>query len=133
MIHRYMAVITAAVSLLVLGVVVACTTMNGKQLTPQQQVFQLKATYEAALTVAVSYKRLPSCDKPGAPKLCSDVAKVKELAQTDDVAFASISAAEKAVRDPKFDPGVQNSALSSAKQALALLTALTAVLPQPTQ
>lgn len=109
----------------------ACTTMDGKQLTPQQQMFSLKSSYEAALAVAVSYKKLPSCTLPAAPKVCSDVAKVKELQQADDVAFASISAAEKAVRDPKFDPGVQNSALSTAKQALALLTALTAILPAP--
>jgi len=104
-----------------------CATTGG---TPQQSIYAIKSEYQIALTAAVAYKGLPSCDIAGHPLVCSDATVVAKLKQADSVAGPSINAAEAAVRDPTFDKSTANMVLLSAQQALNILVAITAQLPK---
>jgi len=95
--------------------------------TPQQGVYSAKTQYAAALTIAVSYKRLPVCS--ATVKLpCSDPKIVAQLQKADNVAAASLDAAENAVRTPGFGKDVAQSALAAANAALAAFVSITSTL-----
>jgi len=119
-----------------LAFVAACTSVGGTALTPAQSVYQLKSDYDAALTIAVTYKNLPPCGTTtnvpnvGAQKivLCSDPKVVAQLLQADNVAYAAIQAAENTVRDPTVSQSGAQAATVAAQQALAALTSITATL-----
>lgn len=72
----------------------ACATIAPK--TPAQTVFAIEGDYAAAVTVAVQYKALPACG--GVSALCADPATVTRIKAADDTVWASIQAAEAAVR-----------------------------------
>lgn len=96
--------------------------------TPAQDVFAAKASYAAALTVAVAYKRLPSCAPVTHPPICSDAAIVKKLQDSDDVAKPALDAAEAAVRTQGFGQSTLQTFVISANNAVSALTAITATL-----
>lgn len=95
--------------------------------SPQQAVFAAKSNYAAALTVAVAYKRLPACSPTIKPP-CSDPHVVTQLQKADNVASASLDAAESAVRTPGFGGNAASSAITAANAAVQALAAITSTL-----
>jgi len=103
------------------------TSPTATTLTPQQTVFEAKASYELALTAAVAYKNLPSCEKSQPP--CSTPAVVAQLQKAQPVVRQALDAAESAVRTPGFGTDVVNTSIIAATSALRAFTAITASLP----
>lgn len=105
--------------------IAACTTPQN----PAQAVYQITNNYAAALSVAVAYKRLPSCDQPAAPVLCSKVSIVKKLQDADDTAFPLLRAATIAVARFAPAPGARTvfDAAQNAVDAFASITAKLAI------
>lgn len=94
--------------------------------TPAQSVYAVQGAYASALSVAVSYKQLPAC-QAGGPVLCSDVGVVKKLQKADDIAYASLTAAQNIVRTPGAGANAQ-TAIAAANQAVQALVAITSTL-----
>lgn len=107
--------------------IAACTLTGVKATNPQQAVFEIKQSYELALTVAVAYDNLPACT-PGVV-ICSTPAGKQKIKQAKDVASPVIQGAENAVRDPNFDKNTANAVITAAQAAVVALTAVTAALP----
>lgn len=103
---------------------VGCASTGPVQ-TPAQAVFAAKGSYNAALTVAVAYKRLPRCSD-AQPAPCSKPELIAQLQKADNVAAAALDAAEAAVRTPLVGATATARALSAAQAALAALTAMVA-------
>lgn len=105
--------------------IAACTTPQN----PAQAVYQITNNYAAALSVAVAYKRLPSCDQPAAPVLCSKVSIVKKLQDADDTAFPLLRAASNTVRAPGAGANLATAivAAQNAVDAFASITAKLAI------
>lgn len=97
----------------------ACATPQ----SPQQAVFETKSGYAVALTAAVSYKRLPLCEKTKPP--CSDPKVVAQLQRADNVAASALDAAEQAARTPGFGDSVVASSATAAQAALQAFVAIT--------
>jgi hypothetical protein len=95
--------------------------------TPAQSVYAVQGAYASALSAAVSYKQLPSCDQPGAPKLCSDAGIVAKLQEADDVAYVSLTAAQNIVRTPGAGLNA-TTAISAANQAVQAFASITSTL-----
>lgn len=89
-----------------------------------QAVYAAHGTYTVALTAAVNYKRLPPCNKPPAPALCSKPEVVKQLQQADDVAFTALQAAQRIVRAPDSSAGTIQTAIFNANQAISAFAAI---------
>lgn len=100
-----------------------CTSTPTK---PQQAVFAAKQSYEVALTVAVAYKRLPTC-APTAPQLCSRPDMVATLQKVDLASSALLDAAENTVRTEGAGANVQ-TAIKAAEQAVSAFATITAAL-----
>lgn len=114
-------------AILLLSALLAACTASPPQ-NPQQAIYQLKSSYNAALQVAVAYKNLPPC-QPATPEvvICSKPDVVRKLQEADRVAFPAIQAAENTVRSPGAGANPQ-TALVAAQQALQALTTITATL-----
>src|SRR5678815_5866138 len=83
---------------------------------PEQTVYAAHGDYAAGLSIALKYKALPTCG-PNVSALCKSPAKLKELQDADDKAFAALSTAQQVVRG---GPGPQaNAAASEAQKAIA--------------
>lgn len=95
--------------------------------SPQQIVFTAKSSYDAALTAAVAYKRLPLCSAT-VKQPCSSASVVAQLQKADTTASAALDAAETAVRTPGFGKDVVSSATAAASAALNAFVAITATL-----
>lgn len=100
----------------------ACSTTPT---TPQQTIYQIEANYTAAAQIILAYKGLPPC--PAATVLCSDPAVVAKLKDADNIAYASLKAAETVARSPGAGANAATAQLA-AQQAIAALTAITATL-----
>lgn len=85
----------------------ACATTAD---TPSQKVFAATQVYNTALTAAVTYKKLPSCESASQP--CSDKSVVATLQKADTVAYEALKSAQTVVRNPQSS--------SSSLQAAAL-------------
>lgn len=94
--------------------------------TPQQAVYAAKSSYEVALTAAVAYAELPSCEKTTPP--CSDPKIVAQLKKAQPVARQALDAAESAVRTPGFGDDVVTSSVAAAQAALTAFVSITASL-----
>lgn len=116
----------AAIAVVLIGFIAACASSAVPQ-TPEQSIYQVKADYNAALTIAVAYKNLPPCGAPTSPILCSKASVVAQLQHADNVAYPAIKAAEDTVRTPGAGANAQ-TAIVAANQAVAALTAITAAL-----
>jgi len=92
--------------------------------SPAQAVFLAKTDYAAALTAAVAYKRLPSCET-APPPLCSRPATVMQLQKADDAANALLNGAEITVRTGGSN---LDMAITAATQAVAAFTSITKTL-----
>ena len=107
-------------------VLVGCASSPTGQ-SPQSVVFATRAAYEAALIVAVEYKKLPVCTVP-APAICSDPGIVTQLQQADNVANIAITSATSAVRTPQVGSNAIDKAIVAANAALGAFTAITSQL-----
>ena len=90
---------------LVVSLLAACASM-GQDATPAQRVFAATQVYEAALTAAVAYKRLPACSVQPRPPLCSDAGVVATLQKADNVAAEALKSAQTVVRAPASSPAL---------------------------
>jgi hypothetical protein len=93
---------------------------------PQQAVFAAKQSYAVALTVAVAYKKLPTC-APTAPPLCSKPDVVATLQKVDTASSALLNAAENTVRTQGAGANAQ-TAIKAAEQAVSAFVTITAAL-----
>lgn len=105
-------------------VLAACA--GGTPTTPAQSVYAIHGNYAAALTIAVAYKKLPSCDT-AATLLCAKSSIVKQLQDADDIAYPALQAAEATVRSPGAGANLQ-TVVVGAQAAVDALTAITAKL-----
>lgn len=106
----------------------SCASTTGVGQTPSQVVFATRAGYEAALVIAVEYKRLPPCTVPASTPICSDPGIVAQLQQADNVTNIAMSSAVAAVRTPQIGSNAIDKAVATANAALAALTAITSQL-----
>lgn len=113
------------IAVLFIVALAACTTTAPQN--PQQAVYAATATYDAALSIAVAYRRLPPCG-PGVVPLCSQPEVVAKLQVADIAAFAAVQAAQRVVRDPKTTANAGTAAVATAREALNVLTAITSTL-----
>lgn len=98
-----------------------------KPQSPAQAVYAATSSYEIALSVAVSYKKLPAC-AAGGPLLCSKPEIVAQLQKADAAAFAALSSAQNIVRSPAFGQDAAQSAVVAAQEAVKALTTITTTL-----
>jgi hypothetical protein len=115
---------------LILAVVLAaglagCASAPSAPDTPQQAVYAAKSAYATALTAAVAYKRLPACSVTR-PAPCSHPDLVAQLQKADNVAAASLDAAEAAARTPLVSATATGQAVRAAQAALNAMTSLVA-------
>jgi uncharacterized protein YceK len=85
--------------------------------TPENKVFAAHQTYDAALTVAVTYKELPACAKTDSP-VCSDAGVVATIQSADKVAYEALMSAQKVVRAPKATTSALQTAVTWATEAI---------------
>ena len=104
-------------SVILVGFVLASCALPRAE-TPAQRLFALQADYVTVLTVAAEYESLPRCS--AAPPPCSTGAIVEKIRGADDIAFAAISVAKKALGE---GDAVERS-LAAASAAVAALSAL---------
>jgi hypothetical protein len=116
---------------IVLAVVSGCASLNDAR--PAAKVFSAKSTYDAALTLAVAYKRLPPCGQPTSPTLCSDKETVATIQKADTVSFEALNAAEKVVRDPKAAESARQTAVAWATESAAAFNRVASQLPKGSQ
>ena len=96
--------------------------------TPAQKVFAATGVYDAALSVAVAYKKLPACTLQPKPVLCSDASVVATLQKADNVAFEALSTAQKIVRTPASTESALAAAARWAQEAVGAFGRLTSTL-----
>jgi hypothetical protein len=116
-----------AIAIVLCMLLAACNVFGTKPSNPQQAAFEVKQSYELALTIAVAYDSLPACS--GATVLCSTTAGKAKLKQAKDVASPAVQAAENAVRDPNFSASEASAVIATAQAAVVALTAISAALP----
>lgn len=115
------------IALLAIAAFTGCATIQGAQdSSAQRSVFAAKQTYAIALTVAVAYKKLPTC-APTAPPLCSKPDVVATLQKVDTASSALLNAAENTVRTQGAGANAQ-TAIKAAEQAVSAFATITAAL-----
>lgn len=95
----------------------ACTHTN----TTAQAVYQAKADYEVALTLAVKYRNQPACSAGDNPLTCHDPRVLDVLRKADTAAEATLGNAEATVRDPSATADQQHLAVQAAESAVQAL------------
>lgn len=103
---------------------------GGSNPTAMDVAAQLDQALTVADTAIRGYIKLPDCALPDAGKLCSDTSIVAKLGPVEQAAYDAISAYETAAIDPNTANDALAAAKASAVQALANLTALTALFPK---
>ncbi len=88
-------------------------------------VYALKASYGAALRVAVEYARLPSCTPPDRPVVCSSDAVVRGMASLQPKVSSAINAAERVALQANPDMSTLRAAISTAQAAYGEFKKLT--------
>jgi hypothetical protein len=109
------------------ALIAGCNVFGTKPSNPQQAVFEVKQSYELALSVAVAYDNLPACT--AGVVVCSTQAGKMKVKVAKDAASPAIQAAEDAVRDPSFSASESGAIIATAQAAVVALTAITATLP----
>jgi hypothetical protein len=102
----------------------ACATGIGE--TPAQKVFAATQVYDAALTAAVAYKKLPPCNAAPRPVLCSDAAVVATLQKADTVAYEALKSAQTVVRTPTATQSALQTAIAWATEAASAFSRVAA-------
>lgn len=112
---------------LAVGCLLLVSACSGAE-TPAQIVFAAKERYKVALSLAVEYNKLPRCDIPAAPLVCSEPRVVDILRKTDEAADAALDNAEVVVRTPGATEDALSLAVASAQAAVASLVEIVAAL-----
>jgi flagellar hook-basal body complex protein FliE len=84
-----------------------------------KSAYTAKATYAAALTLAVAYNARPRCTEPKTVQLCSDQNIVDQLRKASAAADNATQAAENAVRSLGAQPTVVQTAVTASETAVA--------------
>lgn len=108
---------------LMFALLAACSTTPQ---SPAQAVYAIHGDYAAALTIAVTYKKLPDCATTQAV-ICSKPEIVARLQAADDKAFPLLQAAQNTVRLSGAGANI-DTAIFAAQQAVSALTAITSTL-----
>lgn len=108
---------------LILGGLLLLAACNGGP-TGQQGVFAAKTAFEAALTVAVAYSKLPRCSATQAAP-CAQADVIKKADNAAQIAAMAIDGAERIVRTPSISPALADSQVALARAAVAELNAIT--------
>jgi hypothetical protein len=95
----------------------ACTQTS----TTEQAVYQAKADYEVALTLAVKYRNQPTCSAGANPLTCQDQRVLEILRKVDTAAEATLDNAEATVRSPSATTDQQRLAVQAAQSAVQAL------------
>lgn len=82
-------------------------------------IYAVKSGYAITLRAATAYVKLPACEKPGAPVVCSSRDVVVALAKAQDAAKATIDNAEATVLRATGSSSVLTAAVDAAKSAYA--------------
>lgn len=90
--------------------------------TTAQAVYQAKADYEIALTLAVKYRNQPACAPGSSPLACNDPRVLDILRKADSAAEATLNNAETTVRSPTATADQQRLAVQAAQSAVQALT-----------
>lgn len=112
------------VAILFSTILAACA---GAPQTPQQTVYSVTTSYNAAATVIIAYKALPPCGQPTSPILCSKADVIVKLKQADSAAYTALVEAGKVARMEGAGANAA-TALAAANGAIAALTSITASL-----
>lgn len=112
---------------LMLGVVAACGALQTAQAPVGVQtvsdarntIYAVKGAYGVTIRGATEYIRLPACEKPAAPKLCSSRAVVVQMGKARDAAKLTIDSAEEVVLNATGASTVLSAAVDAAKSAQA--------------
>ena len=103
-----------------LALFVSCSLPN----TPQQVVFDAKASYTGAGKTFLVYGNLPRCATvPVQP--CSNQAIIDVVKKADNVAFTALAVAEDTVRTPGFGESAIKDAATSATNAVKAFVTIT--------
>lgn len=105
----------------------ACASL-GQNSTPAQKVFAATQDYDIALSVAVAYKRLPSCHAQPKVVLCSEPSVIATIQKADTVAYEALSAAQKVIRSQNPNQSSLQTAVNWATGAVAAFSKITATL-----
>jgi energy-converting hydrogenase Eha subunit H len=117
-----------AMAVTALALASGCSTVSGMtSVTAQRDVYAIKSDYQAALVVAVAYRRLPACG--GAAVVCSTPSVVAKLQAADRAARAALDTAESTVRSSSDASAVSN-AVGGAQGAVASFVSLVQTLKQ---
>lgn len=95
--------------------------------TPAQAVYELTATYQGALVVALTYDRLPTC-AVGVPPLCATQANRTAIKHAVDKADPLVTVAQTIARATSPDASAFANALSAATAAVGQVSAITTAL-----
>lgn len=89
-------------------------------------IYAVKSGYAITLRAATAYVKLPACEKPGAPTVCSSRDVVVALAKAQDAAKATIDNAEATILRATGASSVLTSAVDAAKSAYSAFKGVTA-------
>jgi ABC-type uncharacterized transport system auxiliary subunit len=103
-------------SLLFAALLSACSSIPE---SPAQKVFAATSAYNAALSAAVAYKKLPACGQTASPTLCSDKGVVATVQKADNVAFEALKSAQTVVRQTGQTETSLQTAVRWATEAIA--------------
>lgn len=114
-------------SILAAALLSACATAGVGE-TAAQKVFAATGVYDAALTAAVAYKKLPACTAVPKPVLCSDASVVATLQKADTVAFEALKSAQTVVRSTSSSQSALQTAVSWATEAAGAFSRVAATI-----
>lgn len=113
---------------LLVALLSSCASFSLTDSTPAQKVFAATQVYNAALSAAVAYKKLPSCAQAQKPILCSDAAVVATLQKADNVAFEALKSAQTVVRSTGASTSALSTAVAWATEAASAFSKITTAL-----
>jgi len=93
----------------------SCATVT----RPDQSIYAVEASYQAALTVEVAYRNLPRCN--GVTKICHEPSVVQQMIAADNVTYTAIKSAVAIAADPRSPSNALLVATQAAEAALAIL------------
>jgi len=111
----------------VIALMLGCATAE----KPAQVVFAATSAYDAALTAALTYKRLPDCATTTS-KLCSDKDVLVTILKADNAAFDALTSAQKVVRNTTSSQSALQTAANWAKEAIAAFSSVITALSKET-
>lgn len=88
-------------------------------------IYTLKSSYAATEVVATQYVKLPACEKPAAPPLCSSAPVVRQMVKLRDSARAAIYGGEEVVLNSSASTPLLSAAIAAAQNGYASFKIIT--------